>query len=554
MKNILFQRLITAVLVVCLTANPALAQQPLPEMIHQQAEELSLALEVDRAADQARQASIKESSNGTKVVDIVAATAGGVSHNQFTQFNVDTSGLIFNNSQGPVLSELGGWMDGNRRLAGGEAKIILNEVTGTSRSQLLGAVEIAGKSAEFVLANSNGITCNGCGFINTPRVTLTTGKPQFSGSNLSGFNVTGGDVRVDGSGLNASNIDRFDIVSRAASINAEIYAKNLSIYTGKNQFDYTNSNITALNSPTTGPDFQLALDASSLGAMYANSIRLIGTEAGMGVNTQGLIQSVTDLNLSANGNITLKNAQANDSVNITSTLGNVTTEGLVYGENINLNGVNLNNTGVLAAEKTINLTAQSLNQSGNLLAGLDANSNLLNSGNLNFNQVNSFNNTGTTYVGGKFNAVATNINNNQGQLILQTEQNLAASGNITNQGVLQFNQNDIKITAKNLANNDGAILVTGSANTTSPNSPTNLTITATDAISNISGQIQAANTINLVSKNLDNTQGSIASNIISANAESIKNTQGTMSAGSLRLTTNSLNNDAGTLVASNASE
>ncbi|MDY7568963.1 hypothetical protein RGV32_03770 [Pseudomonas sp. CCC4.1] len=31
------------------------------------------------------------------------------------------------------------------------------------------------------MANPYGITCNGCGFINTPNVTLTTGKPMVGG-------------------------------------------------------------------------------------------------------------------------------------------------------------------------------------------------------------------------------------------------------------------------------------------------------------------------------------------------------------------------------------
>src|SRR5690606_17992930 len=170
---------------------------------------------------------LKESSNGTQVVDIAAPSAGGVSHNRYREFNVNEQGLILNNSLAPVLTQLGGWTDGNRRLAGGEASIILNEVTGLSRSNLLGHIEIAGRSAEFVLANANGITCAGCGFINTPRVTLVTGKPELQGGALSGFNVFGGDVRIEGEGLDASNVDRFDIVTRAAQINAELYARDL---------------------------------------------------------------------------------------------------------------------------------------------------------------------------------------------------------------------------------------------------------------------------------------------------------------------------------------
>ena len=232
MNHTIFKRCVTALVIVAMVVNPALAQQPNPELVKQQelqskyrsTNKIAAApvptavissVQVDLAAEQARQAGIKQASNGTTVVDISAPTAAGVSHNLFSEFNVDSNGLILNNSVAPILTQLGGWTDGNRRLTGGEASIILNEVTGLSRSNLLGHIEIAGQSAEFVLANVNGISCDGCGFINTPRVTLVTGRPDIANGALNGFTVSGGDFSLDGRGLNATNIDHFDILTRA---------------------------------------------------------------------------------------------------------------------------------------------------------------------------------------------------------------------------------------------------------------------------------------------------------------------------------------------------
>lgn len=536
MNHMLFKRIIAALVIVPLMVNPALAQQPLPELIKQQelrskfsaSEKLagaaapdiaavSQAVQVDLAAEQARQAGIKQASNGTTVIDITAPSAAGVSHNQFTEFNVNKNGLILNNSLAPVLTQLGGWSDGNRRLAGGEAKIILNEVTGMSRSDLLGYIEIAGQSAEFVLANANGISCDGCGFINTPRVTLVTGQPDIVNGSLQGFRVNSGEFNLGSNGLNAANIDRFDILTRAAKINGELYARQLNVYTGENYIDYNNGNLTVTNS-NTAPAFQFALDASAVGAMYANSIRLIGTEQGMGVNFQGLIQSVNDLELSADGNVVIKNAQANNTIALTSHSGSITTTGTLYAARLNLAaGENIENKNLLAAGEEITLAGENFLQGGNLYVGLDVTGNLSGSGKLTATLNESINNKGTLYIGGDFALETDTIVNDQGNIILQTADSLTAAGDLVNSGLIQFNSTNANIGAINFDNSAGTIQLTqgGSIN-----------LDIDQRFDNRQGKISVTEQITLAAETLDNTEGLLAADKISLTAATADNNQG----------------------------
>ncbi|QUJ69705.1 filamentous hemagglutinin N-terminal domain-containing protein (plasmid) [Photobacterium sp. GJ3] len=279
-------------------------------------------IEVD--SNRQNNATLTSAGNGVPVLNIAAPNAQGLSHNQFEQYDVGQAGLILNNATDKLVqSQLAGYLQGNSQLNGQAASVILNEVTGANRSQLNGYTEVLGQQANVIVANPYGITCDGCGFINTSRATLTTGVPQFQNGLLSGFDIRQGDVTILGEGLDATGQDYFDILSRTAKINADIHANQLSIVTGPNQIDYLTNEVTATHDLKDKP--LLAIDSSVLGGMYAGRISLVATEQGVGVNTGKLFSSVGDIQLSADGQITLGDVRSQQSLKVASNQSVTTT-------------------------------------------------------------------------------------------------------------------------------------------------------------------------------------------------------------------------------------
>jgi filamentous hemagglutinin len=107
----------------------------------------------NRAAPGAQQALVIHAANGVPVVNIQTSSAGGVSHNRYTQFDVAPQGAILNNAEDAVQTKLGGWVMGNALVAGRPASVILNEVNSANPSQLMGVIEVAGKQAQVIVAN-----------------------------------------------------------------------------------------------------------------------------------------------------------------------------------------------------------------------------------------------------------------------------------------------------------------------------------------------------------------------------------------------------------------
>ena len=254
------------------------------------------------------------SGNGVPIVNINTVNAAGVSHNQYTRFDVEAKGLVLNNgnnTQAARQSQLAGQVVGNVNLTN-EARVIINEVVSTNRSMLAGFTEVLGSRADVIVANPYGISCAGCGFINSDRVTLTTGTPVFGlDGSLSGFNVNRGDIFING--MNATAQQILDLVTRSVRIDGAINMPDsgtVGITLGTNQWSYVTRAVTG---STTGTDAApvLALDSSALGGMYAGRIRLIATEAGVGVRILGEVAAKSDdFNLTSAGRVEIRSAIA----------------------------------------------------------------------------------------------------------------------------------------------------------------------------------------------------------------------------------------------------
>ncbi|EJY4346538.1 contact-dependent inhibition effector tRNA nuclease [Escherichia coli] len=259
-------------------------------------------------------AGMDKAANGVPVVNIATPNGAGISHNRFTDYNVGKEGLILNNATGKLNpTQLGGLIQNNPNLkAGGEAKGIINEVTGGKRSLLQGYTEVAGKAVNVMVANPYGITCDGCGFINTPHATLTTGKPVMNADgSLQALEVTEGSITINGAGLDGTRSDAVSIIARATEVNAALHAKDLTVTAGANRVT-ADGRVRALKGEGDVP--KVAVDTGALGGMYARRIHLTSTESGVGVNLGNLYARDGDITLDASGRLTVNNSLATGAV------------------------------------------------------------------------------------------------------------------------------------------------------------------------------------------------------------------------------------------------
>ena len=370
----------------------------------------------DPKAEARHQPQVEETANGIPLVNITAPSSGGVSRNEYETFNVPDKGAILNNSYTLSKTELAGYVQGNNNMAERPAKIIVNEVTGAGSTSMDGFLEVAGNRADVVIANPNGITVNGGGFINTGKAFLTTGKPVYDGEDhLQRFDITGGDILIEGKGLGGKETGSLAILSRAVRINAGIWAKDLHITTGANSIDAKTLEASAIEGKGGRPAF--ALDTAAIGGMYAGRITLVGTEKGLGVNNSGTWSAEDNLILDWNGD--LKNS------------------GTIYSKgNTDLRASHLENDKTIAAERNLSAAAkENIRNQGKLLAGenmdiyagktLDNAGHAMESGNnLSIETGDAINNAaGTIKSGGSQQIKA-------GHALTNTEGTLAADGNI----------------------------------------------------------------------------------------------------------------------------
>lgn len=431
--------------------------------------------------NRAGEAFIDRAQNGTPVININAASHGGVSANYYRDFNINAENLILNNYKGEAdISKLGGALHGNPNFNKPDARpadIILNEITGSRISNINGYAEVFGKKAEVIIANPNGIMVGGAGFINTSRLSLITGSSNGldANGNLTPFTmstspnaiitVIGRDVvDADGNpvaynlGIDMAGGNVMDLVSRIVKINGKLLAGDeINIITGNDKATRTSDGWTVTSKDGEDkPEF--AIDSTALGGIYAGRINLIANEDGVGVRTRGdVISTMDDVQFDAQGNIIIDggvNSAGNATIKAS---GNIeVNKDILAGRDIATDSQNI----VIAAKSHANrdIAIKTITE--------------------------------------------TNIRQD-----LTAERNISLnSDKITNRNTVKAN-NALNITANTLDNTDSKLVAIG-----------DFVLDLSNRNWETSGILQAGNTLNLMAKDLTNVNGDISASDIVINA------------------------------------
>ncbi|MBH8688589.1 DUF637 domain-containing protein [Pseudomonas aeruginosa] len=481
-----------------------------------------------------------QAGNGVPVVNIATPNGAGLSNNHFRDYNVGANGLILNNATGKTQgTQLGGIILGNPNLKGQAAQVILNQVTGGNRSTLAGYTEVAGQSARVIVANPHGITCQGCGFINTPRATLTTGKPIMDGQRLERFQVDGGDIVVEGAELNVGNLEQFDLITRSAKLNAKLYAKNLNIVTGRN--DVQADSLQATPRAADGSEKpQLAIDSSALGGMYAGAIRLVGTEQGVGVRLAGDMAACGgDIRIDASGKLSLAQASSQGDLKIAAQA--VELNGKTYaGGSAEIRSVEeLVNRQSLAARERIALEAAHIDNAGVIEAGVEPDERRNARGDLELRS-GTLRNAGSLVASRALEAKASQALDNQGGSLKGATVRVDA-GHLDNRGGKLLAEGELRVEASSLDNRQDGLL----------QSRDRAVVKTRGDLDNRGGQVIGLNDLEVGAATLDNGQqgllGSQQSTRVSAQAL-VNRGDGEVSGKRVEARVGSLDNRGGKLI------
>ncbi len=434
-------------------------------------------------------ASVFQARNGINVINIAKPNPNGISKNTYTDFNISSEGVVFNNSTSEGRSRLAGIILGNSNYTiGDSARLILNQVTSSNSSSLEGFGEVFGSNAGVIIANPNGISCSGCGFINASQVSLVTGTvndDSISSGNPT-FNINNDNkITISGDGFNGSEVDYLNLVSRYHSIQAQITAKEkIRILSGNNTYD---SNNFTLNSTTgVAQNGEFAVDISALANMQAGSIIVIGTEKGLGVNSQGrVVASLSGVEIDSAGKMVLNEITSTQNITLKSQAGITTTTNsyLQAGGSINIeaSGISLNsilaygdftastdgNFENSASLRATNFTITSQRATlGDITA--DGNFSLLTQGSASIDGNLDVFSDAIFSIGDNFRNYAT---------ITAGSFNVTAKSNFFNQDSATINTNSFDVAVKQFVNRDSAAINAGSFNITAKTNFFNISAT-----------------------------------------------------------------------------
>lgn len=161
------------------------------------------------------------SNQGEVNIDINVPDNNGVSHNQFLRFNTRKGITVQLNNDSKQNKNM-------LTLGSQSAKLIINQVNSTEKTNLHGLLEIKGSPAKIVIVNPNGISCNNCQFSNTTGVDLVAGKMNYANKKIS-YQTDKGKIIFTGLGIWGNGRSLIDEKSK--------FLSNLTVYAGNVRFN-----------------------------------------------------------------------------------------------------------------------------------------------------------------------------------------------------------------------------------------------------------------------------------------------------------------------------
>jgi filamentous hemagglutinin len=492
---------------------------------------------------------VQNAPNGVPTVNITQPSAGGVSRNRYDSFNVPSQGVILNNSTAAGVSVLAGSLAANPNLTL-SAQVILNEVTGGGLSSLAGPTEVFGPAASVIIANPNGISVSGASFINAPRVSLITGTPSADGRV---FTIDGGLLAVTGSGLDGTGISQLDLVGRRVSLDSGVTgAGTLTVIGGAVEYDHVSGQATALASPS-AQGGSWAIDASALGAMNAGQVRLIGSEAGVGVRALGgMAAGAGGITVTSSGQIVLGGTVgATDAVTVSAgsdaDLSARTTAASLTASA----GGTLVHSGTSTLTGGATLSGSTVTASGGIIAG----------GDVAINSTGETSLSGTVASDGAARVTTKSLSQSSGgALTAGGPIEVTATDAITNAGAIDSGAG-LRIAAASLSNSgrvgaSGAVEVTtagGLDNSGGQVRGSDVTLRSGGSLTNVSGTVGGTGQLTATAAATDNRQGFLRTsggNVTVSTTGTFDNRRGVISGRDLALDAASLDNSGGEAIAS----
>ncbi|MGP2469720.1 hemagglutinin repeat-containing protein [Yersinia sp. 2540 StPb PI] len=317
---------------------------------------ISYAAGIEAAGEKANRPEISHLDNGAVLINIAPPSESGLSHNQYQDFNVDKPGAVFNNSiQNTNYDKESIAANPNLTTGGRGAEVILNEVVGDNPSILLGRQHLVGADADYILANPNGVTCDGCSFDpNFNKVTLGAGNVIMVDDGKYGSLMTTSHKKIVIKNINDKDkiAKSLYLITPEIKIDSDLVAENdISIILGSNAVDINGDIIGDAKHHSNG----YAIDGVLLGGMSANRIKIFDNKNQRKLTLSKNIVAGTSLNINSTGelNVAAEELVSSGELNIKASTVNM----IAGNKSVGYEGVTLASPKIkIEADGDINLT------------------------------------------------------------------------------------------------------------------------------------------------------------------------------------------------------